>query len=230
MAVLLCSPTGWLAPLPLSALAATIMLAVLGMLDFETPREAWRYDRGDALAWGATLAGVLVLGVEEGVIVGLMLSLGTLIARASRPHIAIIGRLPGTEHFRNVTRHSVETHPGVLLLRVDAGIFFGNAERISDSVLEQLQDSNRDVVLVMSAVNQVDTTGLYALAELNRTLRGRSIRLHLAEVKGPIMDRLQHSNLLLQKLSGKVFLSTAAAFSELSESTSTQPTGACTAD
>ncbi len=230
MAVLLCSPTGWLAPLPLSALAATIMLAVLGMLDFETPREAWRYDRGDALAWGATLAGVLVLGVEEGVIVGLMLSLGTLIARASRPHIAIIGRLPGTEHFRNVTRHSVETHPDVLLLRVDAGIFFGNAERISDSVLEQLQDSNRDVVLVMSAVNQVDTTGLYALAELNRTLRGRGIRLHLAEVKGPIMDRLQHSNLLLQKLSGKVFLSTAAAFSELSESTSTQPTGACTAD
>ena len=217
MAVLLLSPTGWLAPLPLSALAATIMLAVLGMMDFDTPREAWRYDRGDAMAWGATLAGVLVLGVEEGVIVGLMLSLGTLIARASRPHIAIIGQLPGTEHFRNVARHRVETDPRLLMLRVDGGIFFGNAERINDSVLEQLRSSTCAVVLVMSAVNQIDTTGLYALSELNRTLRERGIELHLAEVKGPIMDRLEHSNLLLQKLNGKVFLSAAAAFSALSE-------------
>ena len=215
MAVLLCVPTGWMSPLPLSALAATIMIAVLGMLDFDTPREAWRYDRGDALAWGTTLAGVLLLGVEEGVIVGLLLSLGTLIARASRPHIAVIGRIPGTEHFRNESRYAVETHPQLLLLRIDAGIFFGNAERISDSVLEKLQDSHREVVLVMSAVNQIDTTGLYTLAELNRVLNGRGIRLHLAEVKGPVMDRLQASSLLLQNLGGKVFLSTAVAFNAL---------------
>lgn len=215
MAVLLCIPTDWMSPLPLSALAATIMIAVLGMLDFETPREAWRYDRGDALAWGTTLAGVLLLGVEEGVVVGLLLSLGTLIARASRPHIAVIGRIPGTEHFRNVSRHTTQTHPELLLLRVDGGIFFGNAERVSDNVLEQLQATHREVVLVMSAVNQIDTTGLYALVELNRVLNGRGIRLNLAEVKGPIMDRLQHSSLLLQNLSGKVFLSAAAAFSAL---------------
>ena len=217
MAVLLSVPTGWMSPLPLSALAATIMIAVLGMLDFETPREAWRYDRGDALAWGVTLAGVLLLGVEEGVIVGLLLSLGTLIARASRPHIAVIGRIPGTEHYRNVSRYAVETRPELLLLRVDAAIFFGNAERISDSVLEQLQDSQRDVVLVLSAVNQIDTTGLYTLVELNRALNARGIRLNLAEVKGPVMDRLQRSDLLLSQLSGKVFLSTAAAFSALTE-------------
>jgi SulP family sulfate permease len=217
MAVLLCVPTGWMAPLPLAALSATIMIAVLGMIDLDTPREAWRYDRGDALAWGATLAGVLLLGVEEGVIVGLLLSLGTLIARASRPHIAVIGRIPGTEHFRNVSRHAVETHPELLLLRIDAGIFFGNAERVSDCVLEQLQETHREVVLVMSAVNTIDTTGLYALVELNRVLKGRGIRLNLAEVKGPIMDRLQHSSLLLKNLSGKVFLSTAAAFSALIE-------------
>jgi SulP family sulfate permease len=221
MALLLLVPTGWMSPLPLSALAATIMIAVLGMLDLETPLEAWRYDRSDALAWGITLGGVLLLGVEEGVIVGLLLSLGTLIAKASRPHIAVLGRIPGTEHFRNVARHAVETRPELLLLRVDAGIFFGNAEHISDSVLEQLQDSHREVVLVMSAVNQIDTTGLYALSELNRVLSGRDLRLNLAEVKGPVMDRLHRSNLLLQQLSGKVFLSTAAAFNALSEATET---------
>jgi SulP family sulfate permease len=221
MALLLLVPTGWMSPLPLSALAATIMIAVLGMLDLETPLEAWRYDRSDALAWGITLAGVLLLGVEEGVIIGLLLSLGTLIAKASRPHIAVLGRIPGTEHFRNVARHAVETRPELLLLRVDAGIFFGNAEHISDSVLEQLQDSHREVVLVMSAVNQIDTTGLYALSELNRVLSGRDLRLNLAEVKGPVMDRLHRSNLLLQQLSGKVFLSTAAAFNALSEATET---------
>ena len=216
MALLLSVPTGWMSPLPLGALAATIMIAVLGMLDFETPREAWRYDRDDALAWGITLAGVLLLGVEEGVVVGLLLSLGTLIARASRPHIATIGRIPGSEHFRNVSRHNVETHPALLLLRVDAGIFFGNAERISDSVLESLSEAHREVVLVMSAVNQIDTTGLYTLAELNRSLSRRNVRLHLAEVKGPIMDRLKLSNLLLGTLTGKVYLSTAEAFVQLS--------------
>ena len=221
MALLLCTPTGWMAPLPLPALAATIMIAVLGMLDFDTPREAWRYDRGDALAWAATLLGVLLLGVEEGVIVGLLLSLGTLIARASRPHIAVIGRIPGTEHFRNVSRYKVETHPELLLLRIDAGIFFGNAERISDSVLAQLQDNTREVVLVMSSVNQIDTTGLYTLSDLDQALTGRGIRLHLAEVKGPIIDRLQHSSLLLKNLSGKVFLSTADAFNALTESVTT---------
>lgn len=215
LALLLSVPTGWLAQLPLPALAATIIMAVLGMLDFATAREAWRYDRGDAVAWLATLAGVLLLGVEEGVFLGVVLSLGALIARASRPHIAIVGRLPGSENFRNVKRYAVETHAQILLLRIDSGIFFGNAKVITDRVIQVLQPRTRHVVLVMSAVNLIDTTGLYALAELNRTLAARDIQLHLAEVKGPVKDRLQHSPLLLKALSGTVFLSAAEAFSNL---------------
>ena len=216
LAVLLVSPNAWLAWLPLPALAATIIIAVVGMLDLATPREAWRYDRADAVAWLATFSGVLLLGVEEGVMLGVALSLGTVIWRDSRPHIAVLGRLPGSEHFRNIERYAAQTHPQIVLLRIDAGVFFGNAERISDHVLQTLSGETRHLVLVMTAINLIDTTGLYTLAELNQSLAERGIKLHLAEVKGPLMDRLKHSDLLLKPLTGQVFISAASAFDQLS--------------
>lgn len=216
LAVLLVSPNAWLAWLPLPALAATIIIAVLGMLDFTTPRQAWRYDRADAVAWLATFSGVLLLGVEEGVMLGVALSLGTVLWRASRPHIAVLGRLPGSEHFRNIERYAAETHPQIVLLRIDAGVFFGNAELINDRVLQTLTAETRHLVLVMTAINLIDTTGLYALAELNQNLAARGIQLHLAEVKGPLMDKLKLSDLLLKPLSGRVFISAVSAFDQLS--------------
>lgn len=216
LAVLLVSPNAWLAWLPLPALAATIIIAVLGMLDFTTPRQAWRYDRADAVAWLATFSGVLLLGVEEGVMLGVALSLGTVLWRASRPHIAVLGRLPGSEHFRNIERYAAETHPQIVLLRIDAGVFFGNAELINDRVLQTLTGQTRHLVLVMTAINLIDTTGLYALAELNQNLAARGIQLHLAEVKGPLMDKLRLSDLLLKPLSGRVFISAVSAFDQLS--------------
>jgi SulP family sulfate permease len=216
-------PTTWISWLPLPALAATIILAVLGMIDFATLRDAWRHDRSDAAALLATTAGVLVFGVEQGVILGVVLSLATVIWRASRPHIAVIGRIPGSEHFRNIKRHQVETLPEVLMLRIDADLFFGNVDAIVDHLEQLLKErtangqTTRDVLLVMSAVSSIDTTGLYLLNEINRSLLGQSIKLHLSEVKGPVMDRLQRSELLKQGLGGQVFLSTAEAFSYLTE-------------
>ena len=210
-------PTGWLALLPLPVLSATIIVAVLGMLEAATLRTAWRYDRADALALLATLGGVLLLGVEAGVVLGLLLSLGTMIWRESRPHIAVLGRIAGTEHFRNIERYETETRSGVLLLRVDAGLFFGNVEAVSARVEEELalHPGTRDLVLVLSAVNAIDTSALFGLLELNGELARRGVRLHLAEVKGPVMDRLKQST-LFDKLSGKVFLSTANAWAALS--------------
>ena len=219
MTILLCTPTAWMSPLPMAILAAIIIIGVLGMLDFDTPRQAWRYDRGDALAWLVTLSGVLLLGVEEGVVLGLILSLGTVIARASRPHLAIIGRIPGTQHFRNITRYQTETLPHLLMLRIDAGLFFGNAEAVTDQIQQTVQPEHRHVLLALSAVNQIDTTGLYALSELNRVLQQRGVQLHLSEVKGPIMDRLKQTDLLLGALTGEVFLSTAEAFDKLVSAT-----------
>jgi SulP family sulfate permease len=212
-------PTGWLALLPLPVLAATIIVAVLGMLELSTLRTAWRYDRADALALLATAGGVLLLGVEAGVVVGLLLSLGAMIWRESRPHIAVLGRIAGTEHFRNIERYEVETCAEVLLLRVDAGLFFGNVEAVNARIEEALaaQPGARELVLVLSAVNAIDTSALFGLLELNAALAQRGVRLHLAEVKGPVMDRLKASA-LPQRLSGRIYLSTANAWDALSNS------------
>jgi SulP family sulfate permease len=216
MALALVAPTGWLALLPLPMLAATIIVAVAGMLDWSTLRTAWRYDRADAAALLATAGGVLVLGVQAGVVIGLVLSMGSLIWRASRPQIAVLGRIAGTEHIRNVERYPAETAPEVLLLRIDAALFFGNAEAVNQRVEEELaaHPTVQHLVLVLSAVNAIDTTALFALAELNVALALRGIGLHLAEVKGPVLDRLKRSA-LLSALNGKLFLSTAMAWDEL---------------
>ena len=213
----LLAPTGWLALMPLPALAATIIVAVLGMLDLSTLRSAWRYDRADALALLATAAGVLVLGVEAGVMVGVALSLATLIWRASRPHIVVLGRIAGTEHFRDIERYAGETVPGVLLLRVDANLFFGNVAAVNARIEDELtaRPALHDLVLVMTAVSSIDTSALFALEELNQMLRQRSVGLHLAEVKGPVLDRLKASS-LPATLNGQIFLSAARALEELS--------------
>ncbi|MBC7454315.1 MAG: STAS domain-containing protein [Massilia sp.] len=216
LALALVAPTGWLALLPLPVLAATIIVAILGMLELSTLRVALRYDRGDALALVATAAGVIAMGVEAGVVIGVVLSMGTLIWRASRPHIAVLGRIAGSEHFRDIERYPSGTAPDVLLLRIDAGLFFGNVEAVNARVEEELaaRTSPRHLVLVLSAVNAIDTSALFGLSELNRMLRGRGIGLHLAEVKGPVLDRLKASE-LLATLNGQVFLSTVMAWDAL---------------
>jgi SulP family sulfate permease len=221
----LLAPTGWLAILPLPVLAATIIVAVLGMIELSTLRHAWRYDRGDALALVATAGGVLGLGVEAGVLIGVALSVCTLIWRASRPNIVVLGRIAGSEHFRDIERYAGETRPEVLMLRVDANLFFGNVEAVNARIEDELaaRPQLRHLVLVMSAISSIDTSALFALGELNDMLRQRGIGLHFAEVKGPVLDRLKKSS-LPAALNGEIFLSALVAFERLAMSGST-PTG-----
>lgn len=208
--------TAGFARIPLPVLAASIVVAALNMVDAEEFRRAWAYDRADALAWAGTALGVLVLGLQGGIVLGIALSLATLLYRASTPHIAVVGRVAGTEHFRNVERHGVETLPGVLFLRIDESIFFGNLRAIEARLMAELAKLSQPhaVVLIMSAVNRVDLTGLEALTDLQRDLSARGVALHLAEVKGPVQDRMQGTR-LLAGLAGRIHLSTNAAFQSL---------------
>ena len=208
--------TQWFARLPLAVLAANIVIAAISMIDIKAFRLAWSYDRADGLALLGTVIGVLVLGLELGIAIGIGLSLATLLLRASTPHIAVIGRLAGTEHFRNVERHKVETVPGVLLMRIDENLFFGNLNAIEARLAAELDKApdTHDLVLIMSGVNRVDTTAMEVLADTNRDLDERNIRLHLAEIKGPVQDRLASSPLWAE-LSGKVYLSVNEAFESL---------------
>ena len=209
----------WFARLPLAVLSANIMVAAFSMVDIKAFRHAWRYDRADALALLGTAGGVILIGLEGGIMLGIGLSLATLLFRASKPHVAVLGRISGTQHFRNIERHEAETMPHVLLLRVDENLFFGNLGAIETRLTQELKKNMdvSEVVLIMSAVNLVDTTAMEVLTELNRDLLNRGIRLHLAEIKGPVQDRLRHSQ-LWHALSGKVFLSANEAFKALAAS------------
>ena len=202
--------------LPLAVLAASIIVAAFSMIDLKSLREAWAYDRADALAWLATAGGVVFLGLERGIELGILLSLTALLVRASTPHIARLGRIAGTEHFRNTDRHEVETVPGVIFLRIDESLFFGNMNAVEARITSELAETPaiHDIVLVMSAVNRVDTTAMEMLCDANRDLGERGIRLHLAEVKGPVQDRLSRSR-LWPTLTGQVFLSVNDAFATL---------------
>ena len=206
----------WFERLPLAVLAASIMMAAYTMIDFKALRQAWAYDRADALALIGTAAGVLVFGLEIGIGLGIVLSMATLLLRVSTPHIAVLGRIPGSQHFRNVERYKVETIPGALFIRIDERLFFGNLAAVEQRLTQELQkaDGTTDLVLVMSAVNLMDATAVEVFCELNADLATRQIRLHLAEVKGPVQDRLQRSA-LWSALSGKVFLSTNEAYETL---------------
>jgi len=213
MGLLIAALTGLFFYLPHAVLAATIIVAVIGLVDLDSLRRAWRYDRADALSLLGTALGVVLLGVEAGILTGVALSLGALVWRSSRPHMAVVGRVPGTEHFRNVLRHQVETVPGLLALRVDESLFFANATVVEDRIGDLLRADPqlRQVLLICSAVNQIDATALEVLTELERSLAARGIVFMLAEVKGPVMDRLRATD-LGRRLDGRIFLSVHEAF------------------
>jgi len=215
MALVIAALTGLFYYLPHAVLAATIIVAVTSLIDLQTLKEAWHYDRADALSLFVTALGVVALGVEAGILTGVVLSLGVLVWRSSHPHMAVVGRVPGSEHFRNIERNAVQTVPGLLALRVDESLFFANATILEDRIEELLagDPSLRHVLLICSAVNQIDTTALGVLTQLERGLSARGMTFALAEVKGPVMDRLRSTE-LGQRLQGKVFLSVHEAFEQ----------------
>ncbi len=210
--------TPYLASLPIATLAATIIVAVLSLVDLKTPRHIWRYSRADFAAMAATIFVTLSVGVEPGVIAGVGLSLGLFLWRASRPHAAVVGRVLGTEHFRNIRRHSVFTDPRILTIRIDESLTYLNARWLEEFVLEQVAEHPlmQHLVLMASAVNAIDASALESLEAINHRLGDAGVALHLSEVKGPVMDALERSH-LIGDLTGSIWLSQNEAFAQLIE-------------
>jgi len=208
--------TPFLASLPIATLAATIIVAVLSLVDFKTPQHIWHYSKPDFAAMAATVLVTLLAGVEPGVIAGVGLSLALFLWRASRPHAAIVGRVPETEHFRNVRRHQVLTDPRILTIRIDESLTYLNARWLEEFVLEQVAEHPklRHLILMCSAVNAIDASALESIEAINHRLADAGVKLHLSEVKGPVMDALERSH-LLHDLTGTVWLSQNKAFAEL---------------
>lgn len=210
--------------LPVAVLAATIIVAVLSLVSLREPKEVWRYSKSDFAAMAGTIILTLLMGVEAGVLTGVGVSLALFLWRASRPHAAVVGRVPGTEHFRNIRRHQVETDPHMLTLRVDESLTFVNARWLEEKVLELVAErpALNHLVLMCSAVNVIDASALESLEAINHRLKDAGVKLHLSEVKGPVMDRLKRSD-LLEDLTGKVFLSQFDAYRGLANGMPLRP-------
>ncbi|WP_018183906.1 SulP family inorganic anion transporter [Kaistia granuli] len=216
--------TPFLAHLPQATLAATIIVAVLSLVDIGAIRRVYAYSRPDFIAIAATILVTWILGVEIGVVTGVGVSLVLHLYRTSRPHMAIVGQMPGTEHFRNVERHAVITDDSVLGLRVDESLYFGNCSYLEDSISKLVAERPkvRHLILMCPAVNTIDASALDSLYEINRRLADAGISFNLSEVKGPVMDRLHRSDFLSQ-LSGRVFLSQMEAVRALTGKASAAP-------
>lgn len=202
--------------LPQATLAATIVVAVLSLVDLPMLRRTWSSSRPDFAGAAATLAGTLLWGIEQGLVAGVALSLALYLLRTSRPHIAVVGLVPGTEHFRNVLRHRVLVDPRLLTLRIDESLYFANARALEDAVNREVaaRPELKHVVLQCTAINDIDASALESLESVMERLRSAGISLHLSEVKGPVMDRLDGTP-FLARLTGRVFLSQYQAVREL---------------
>ena len=138
---------------------------------------------------------MLIVGIEQGIVVGAVSSLVLFIYRTSNPHVAIVGRLNKSEIYRNVLRHPVDTWPEVALVRVDASLYFANTKMLEQTVhkIVSEQQDLRYLVLIGTAVNDIDYSALETLDELAIELAELEIELHFAAIKGPVMDRLKGS-------------------------------------
>jgi SulP family sulfate permease len=206
--------------LPKATLAATIIVAVLSLVDLSVLTRTWTYAKADFIAVAATILLTLGLGVEAGVSAGVILSIGLHLYKTSKPHVAEVGLVPGTQHFRNINRHQVETVPELVTLRIDESLYFANARFLEDLVQDRVAEDGpvRHVVLMCSAVNEIDMSALESLEAVNTRLDSMGVKLHLSEVKGPVTDRLKRSH-FLDDLTGEVFLSQYDAWTALTGKT-----------
>ncbi len=202
--------------LPNAVLGATIIVAVMSLVNFGALKDAWSYSKTDFAAMAVTILVTLWKGVEIGLIAGVGLSVFLHLYRTSKPHVAILGQLEGTEHFRNVKRHDVVTDEGILSLRVDASLYFPNARFFEDTINDAVADypSIKNLILVCSAINTIDLSALESLEAVNLRLKDSGITFHLSDVKGPVMDRLKGTH-FLHELTGKVYLTQFEAVSDL---------------
>ena len=212
--------TGFFKDLPLVILAATIIVSIWKLVDFKPFLDTWHYSKADGIAMWITFFGVIFIDISTGLMIGIVSTFILMLWRISRPHMAVIGLVEGTQHFRNVQRRHVLTSPEIMSMRIDENLTFLNANALKGFLINQVSQHPqlRHVVINCSSVSSIDFSALEMLEDINSELDKLDIRLHFSEIKGPVMDRLQHSKLLRQ-LSGKIYLTHYQAIQDLSRNT-----------
>ena len=202
--------------LPKATLAATIIIAVLSLVDFKSVIKVFSYSKTDGLAMVSTIVVTLFFGIEIGILSGVVLSLMMFLYRTSKPHIAKVGQVPGTEHYRNEDRHIVISSNKVICLRIDESLYFPNARFLEDSIYKSVINNKKisHIIIMCSAINYIDSSALESLEFINNRLNEAGVKLHLSEVKGPVMDQLKRTN-FLEELTGEIYLTNFQAFLKL---------------
>ena len=206
----------WFYNIPKATLAVIILLAITPLIKLRSILHTWRYDKGDGIAELVTLISVLILGIEEGITLGIFLTFASYLRKASHPHIAVVGRLPNTKHYRNIKRHKVETWEQLLLMRIDENITFANINFIEEFIENELRNAPKvkHIVLIFTSVSDIDMTAIEALEQLNHSLENINVTLNFAEVKGFLRDKLEKSDLFTH-LNGQVFFDAEEAVTKL---------------
>ena len=202
--------------LPKGVLSAIIVVSAWQLIDLKAIRKIFSFNTTDAATFSCTFLAVLAFGVETGVVTGILVSFVLLIRSSSKPHIAIVGRVADSEHFRNVDRYETRTSPKVMAVRIDESLYFVNTRFIETFILNRLADAKEveHLVLICNATNFIDTSGLEMLEQLSENLAETGVTLHLAEVKGPVMDKLKQTG-FYEQMKGRVFFTTDIAMKEL---------------
>lgn len=207
--------------LPKATLGAIIIVAIIPLIDVHAFKEAWSYDRTDAASMIVTFFSVLIFNVETGIIAGVILSIALYLHRSSQPHIAIVGQVDGTEHYRNTLRHPVKTDEHILAIRIDENLYFANTNYLEDTLMRLVADNPaiNHVVLIGSSISFIDSSALESLDNIHFRLQQANIQLHLTEIKGPVMDKLKKTNFIKQLGEKNIYLSTHQAMQSLREGT-----------
>ena len=202
--------------LPLAVLAALIIVACFSLLDFKSLWRTWIYSRADGITALATFLAVLLLGVQWGVLAGVVLAMALHISSTLKPNMSLVGRFPGTEHYRDAARFNVETNEIVKTLRIDESLYYANARYLEDKVARVVAENDEmtDLVLMCTAVNRIDASALSSLEEINKRLKSADIRLHFSDMQSRVKERLFRSS-FLERLTGQIFLSQHEAMEEL---------------
>jgi len=187
--------------LPLAVLAAIIIVAVFGLLDFTVPRQLLKYSKGELVILNITLLVTATIGIKEGILIGIILSVGMLIYTSTKPHIAILGRIPKTHFYRNIKRFEglLEINPAILIIRFDAQLFFANVQYFKDKLEDYVFEKGDGLKLIIidgESINTIDSSGVYMLNDVISKYNNKKIEIVFTGMKGPVRDVLEKSGIM----------------------------------
>jgi SulP family sulfate permease len=186
--------------LPTAVLGAIIIVAVLGLINIRMVKYLWLTDRADFAMLVATFFGTLFLGMQWGVLVGIGLSLLVLLVKTTRPHYAVMGKIPNEPHYKNIQRFpDLEVADDTLIIRFDAGLYFANVGYFKEIIKKHIKEKGEQLkafFLDADSINNIDSSAVYALEEIVDECRSQGIKFYIISVKGPVRDVLSKTKLM----------------------------------